>query len=53
MDDPVCIICGAKFEEGKGFVEPHVHPCTNARYGWNFCLDRNEYEKLNRKEAQS
>jgi hypothetical protein len=32
----VCAVCGALFVEGKGFVEPHVSPCANERYGWNF-----------------
>lgn len=36
MTSDVCICCGAKWEDGKGFIEPHRYPCANKRYGWNF-----------------
>jgi hypothetical protein len=32
----VCLICGALWKNGKGFVEEHYFPCANDRYGWNF-----------------
>ena len=33
----VCSVCGARFVNGRGFVEDHYFPCANDRYGWNFC----------------
>jgi len=33
----VCVICGAEFVEGRGFVEPHYFPCFNERYCTAIC----------------
>jgi len=32
----VCLVCGAQFVRGKGWVEPHYFPCANDRHGWLF-----------------
>lgn len=40
MTRRVCASCGAKWEEGRGFVEPHYFPCANNEHGWNFTKER-------------
>lgn len=35
-DITYCICCGAKHENGVGWIEPHISPCANHRHGWVF-----------------
>jgi hypothetical protein len=35
----VCAICGARWEDGKGFVDEHKPLCANERYGWAFTIE--------------
>ena len=33
----VCVVCGAEFVDGKGWIEKHYSLCANDNYGWNWC----------------
>lgn len=35
-----CAVCGAKWEDGKGFVEEHIFPCFNKEHGSCWTRDR-------------
>ncbi len=36
MTKHVCVICGALFQDGIGFVEKHYTVCRNNTYGENW-----------------
>lgn len=42
IDTVRCICCGAEFVGGKGFIEPHIFPCANERYGWAWTIKDSE-----------
>lgn len=33
-----CMICGARFKRGEGWIDHHQMLCANRRYGWNFTV---------------
>ena len=37
-----CIVCGARFKDGEGWLDPHKFPCANDRYGWLFTIKDSE-----------
>lgn len=39
MGKRVCVICGAEWRDGEGFIEEHIAPCANQRYGWVFTIE--------------
>ncbi|OQC55394.1 MAG: hypothetical protein BWX54_01962 [Verrucomicrobia bacterium ADurb.Bin018] len=41
----VCICCGARWVDGKGWIDPHTYPCANDNYGWLFCTEVPDADK--------
>ena len=39
MSKRVCVICGAEWEDGKGFTQEHIFPCANQEHGWAFTIE--------------
>lgn len=50
----VCLVCGAQFVEGQGWIEPHYFPCANDRYGWLFVREvPDDYVRPNAPTSES
>ncbi len=34
-----CVVCGARFENGKGWIDEHKPYCANEMHGWKWTVD--------------
>jgi hypothetical protein len=45
VTDLVCACCGIPWIDGTGFVDTHISPCANHRYGWAYVVSKSVFSE--------